>query len=156
MFSVDVFEEIKKRLTENNIPFSEMRHEPVFTSEQAAEVRGVGLESGAKAIVMRSEGKFYMFVISASKKIDSKKVKKILKTKSLSFASSDEVFDVCHCKSGAVPPFGDMFGMQVFVDRSLLGQKEINFNAGRRDRSLQMKIIDYLKVTKHIVEDFSL
>jgi prolyl-tRNA editing enzyme YbaK/EbsC (Cys-tRNA(Pro) deacylase) len=96
-----------------------------------------------------------MFVISASKKIDSKKAKKILGTKSLSFASREEVLENCHCNSGAVPPFGDMFGMEVYVDKSILDQKEINFNAGRNDKSIQMKTKDYLKVTKHRVEDFS-
>ncbi|OGI14769.1 hypothetical protein A3K63_02740 [Candidatus Micrarchaeota archaeon RBG_16_49_10] len=152
---MEVFEEIRKRLASKGIPFKTMTHEPVFTSEEAARVRGTTLESGAKAMVLRSGGKFYMFVISAAKKIDMRKAKKILGTKSLSFATPEEVFQNCHCEIGAVPPFGDLFGLEVFVDESVAGQETMNFNAGRHDTSMQMESKDYLKVVKHRLSSFS-
>jgi Ala-tRNA(Pro) deacylase len=152
---MNVFEELKKRLSENGIEFKVMEHEPVYTSEQAAKVRGVPIESGAKAMVMRSKGKFYMFVLSSAKRLDMKKIKEILGTKSLSLATPEEVLENCHCEVGAVPPFGDLFGMEVFVDESIPEQETINFNAGRHEKSIQMKSRDYLKVVKHKLSNFS-
>ena len=96
-----------------------------------------------------------MFVLSAAKKVDMKKVKEIIGTKSLSLASPAEVLENCYCEVGSVPPFGDMFGMEVFVDESITHQETINFNAGKHEKSIQMKSIDYLKVVTHSIKQFA-
>ena len=98
-----------------------------MTCEEAAEVRGVSLDSGAKAMVLKDTGKklalegvpFYLAVLSASKRFNSKAFKKIINCKSLRFATPEEVFATTGCLPGAVPPFGKLFGVPVWVDRSL-------------------------------------
>jgi len=80
----------------------------VLTSQEAADVRGVSLNSGAKAIVLAAPGDyeklFYLAVMSAGRRFDSKAFRKIIKTKKLRFATNEEVYELSGCLSGAVPP----------------------------------------------------
>ncbi len=106
-------------------------------------------------MIMRSEGKFSQFVISAAKRIDFRKVKQILGTKSVSLATAEEVEMVTGCKIGSVPPYGNLFNIPVYVDKSLLENEIIDFNAGRHDTSIQMKCKDYIDIVKPVISDFS-
>lgn len=154
-----VLSEIKQLLDQNKIKYSLLEHEPVYTSEQAAQIRGRGVEEGlkrgAKAMIVRAEGKFYQFVIAAHKRISFKKVKQILKTKSVSLATAEEVKQITNCTPGSVPPFGNLFSIPVYMDKSLLLNEEIDFNAGRHEVSITMKREDWQRVVSPIVEDFS-
>ena len=151
----ELLEKIKEFLKENDINFTVTTHKPVYTSEEAAAVRNVDLKTGAKAMVIRSEGRFYLFVICADRKIDFKKVKQILNSKSVSFATEEEVMKISGCHIGAVPPFGNLFDLDVYVDNSILSVENINFNAGRNDTSIFMKREDYINIVKPEIVDFS-
>jgi Ala-tRNA(Pro) deacylase len=151
----ELLERIKEFLEENNVNFTVTTHKPVHTSEEAAAVRGTDLKTGAKAMIIRSEGRFYLFVICADRKIDFKKVREILNSDSVSFATEEEVMKISGCKIGAVPPFGNLFGVDVYVDKSLLSVENINFNAGRNDTSIFMKRDDFINATKPNIVDFS-
>ena len=155
---MDVFETIKNRLDQENILYKVKEHEPVWTSEQAAIVRGhskeEGMKRGAKAMVIRSESKFYQFVLPGNKKLDFKKIKAILNTESASLATAEEVERVIGCTPGAVPPCGTLFDIPTYVDKTLLTNPEIDFNAGKHTISITMKTEDWLKVVKPVTEDF--
>ena len=121
------FDKIQQLLKTNNIKFELSEHKAVLTSEEAAEVRGVSLASGAKAMLIKDSGKtltleglpYYLAVLSAASRFSSKHFKKIINCKNMRFATPQEVFETTGCLPGAVPPFGKMFGCKVFVDRSL-------------------------------------
>ena len=149
-----VFEKIKEILNASGIKYSLKHHEPVYTSEQASRVRGDELKQGAKAIIMSTGESFVLAVLSAERKINSKKLKKILKTKNLSFAGSDKVKSF-GLESGSVLPFGRILGLKTYVDKSLLENEEISFNAGSLTDSIKMKLKDYLAIEKPIIADFS-
>ena len=87
---MEVFEKIKKILDEKKIKYSAKHHEPVYTSEQAASVRGDSLKQGAKAMIVKTDSDFVLAVLSAEKRIDSKKLKKVLKSKNTSFADVEK------------------------------------------------------------------
>lgn len=150
---MNVLDELRKLLDGHKIQYKCFTHEPVHTSEEAAKVRGVPLESGAKALVLRSEGKFLMVVIAGDKKIDLKKVKEVIKSKRLSLATPEEALQVTHCTIGSIPPFGNLFGIPVYIDISLTKSPIINFSAGRHDTSIAMSIADYQKVVKPVLVD---
>jgi len=149
-----IFEKIKQILDQANLKYFVKHHEPVYTSEQAAKIRGDKLKQGAKAIIIKTNGNFVLIVISGEKKINSKKLKKILKSKDLNFAGSDKLRDL-GLESGNVPPFGSILGLKTYVDKSLLENEEISFNAGSLTDSITMKLEDYLKIEKPFVDDFS-
>ncbi|MCS7135046.1 MAG: hypothetical protein N3E38_03310 [Candidatus Aenigmarchaeota archaeon] len=151
---MDVFLKVIDVLLRERVDFIVLSHEPVITSEEAALARGTSLESGAKAIIAKVED-FMMFVLPSNLKIDSRKIKKIFNSKNFRFATDEELYNLTSCKKGAVPPFGFIFGLETYVDEHLLKQKEINFNAGRNDVSIHMKLKDYLKIVKPKIEKFS-
>jgi len=91
---------------------------------------------------------FYLAVLSASKRFSSKAFKKIISCKSVRFATPEEVFTVTGSLPGAVSPFGRVFNIPVWVDRSLSKQSTINFNCGLRTHSMSMSYEDYFKIEK--------
>jgi len=155
---MDIYKKICNLLDKNNIKYKILKHEPVYTSEHAAEVRGrgiqEGLKRGAKAMILRSEGKFYQFIIAANEQLDFKKIRKILKAKTASFATPEEVKQVTGVTPGSVPPFGNLFNIPVYVDKSLLKTDEIDFNPGKHDISITMKQEDWVKLVKPIIEEY--
>lgn len=154
------FRKILKWVGEKGVPFKHFSHKPVKTSEEASLVRGVDLNTGAKALLIKysiTEGaKFALLVMSAGRKVSWREVKNFVKSKNVSFAKVDEVKELTGCIPGAVPPFGSVFGLQTYMDPSLSKQGEtINFNIGLRSQSLQMATKDYIEVEKPIVETFT-
>jgi Ala-tRNA(Pro) deacylase len=121
------FDKIKAFFDQHGVKYEVTEHKAVHTSEEAAEVRGVSLDSGAKAMLLKDSGKkltlegvpFYLAVMSASKRFSSKQFKKLINCKNIKFASPEEVHKVTGCLTGAVPPLGKIFGVPVWVDRSL-------------------------------------
>src|SRR5712691_3468284 len=75
IMSASVFDRLYQRLQASGIPFTVLRHEPVYTSEQAAAVRGVPLASGAKALVLKAGDAFVMAILPADRKLDSRKAR---------------------------------------------------------------------------------
>jgi Ala-tRNA(Pro) deacylase len=141
-----VFERLHERLQQNGVPFTVSRHEPVFTSEQAAAVRGTSLASGAKALVVKAGDRFVLLVVPADRKLDSRKARVSLGVKALRFATPEEVLELTGLKPGSIPPFGSLFGLPTYCDPALAANESINFNAGDHAISVQMTHADYLRV----------
>jgi prolyl-tRNA editing enzyme YbaK/EbsC (Cys-tRNA(Pro) deacylase) len=133
-------------LEENKIVFNHLEHQEVKTSEEAAKVRGTRLEQGAKALLMFGDDKPLLAVMSAAKKLDNNRFKKFANIKNLRMATSSEVETISGTIIGAVPPFGNLFGLPVYVDEGLLTNQEIAFNAGTRTQSVIMKSADFVKL----------
>jgi len=145
-----VLDEIKKLLDSNDIKYKLMTHPPLSTSEEAARIRGTPLEAGSKALIFRSEGKFLMLVISGDKKVDMKAFRHYLKTYRLTLATPEEALEVTGCTIGSIPPFGNLFNIPVYVDKSLFRNETIYFNAGKHEISIGMNIDDWDKVVQPI------
>jgi len=152
----DVFNSLSTYLNDNGISFRSVQHEPTYTSEQSAQARGEDLSIGGKALVMKIEDKFHLFVLSASKKCDSKKIKEYFKTKKIRFATSEELMSLTGLVPGSVPPFGQpILPFELHVDDSIIKNEKIAFNAGDLSRSIVMLVRDYLNITKADVFLFS-
>jgi Ala-tRNA(Pro) deacylase len=150
-----VFERLEEFLRQGNVTFTILRHEPVYTSEQAAAVRGTSLASGAKALVVKAGDRFVLLVLPADRKLDSRKARTALEVKGLRFATSDEVKDLTSLQPGSIPPFGSFFGLPTYCDPALADNASINFNAGDHAISVQMAYADYLRVEKPTVVGFT-
>lgn len=143
-----VFERIERKLTDTGIPFGVLRHSPVFTSEEAAAIRGVALSSGAKALIIKAGEAFSLLVVPADRKLDSKKARAALGVKSLRFASREEVEQLTGLQPGSIPPFGSLFDLPTLCDPALRENETINFNAGDHSISVSMSCSGYLAVEK--------
>lgn len=152
-------------LNGNGIRYTSLRHEATPTSEDSARVRGEALSTGGKALVLRyreaaarsdgggddgaqSASGFAVFVLSASRKLHAKAVKKEFGTKNVRFATGDELADLTGgLVPGSVPPFGrPVVDLDLFVDTSVAENEKIAFNCGSLTDSIIMSAADYLRV----------
>ena len=153
-------EKIKNILKAKHIAFDLFEHAPVRTSEEAANIRtGYKLEQGAKAIVVRVKvpglgKKFVMFVLPGNKRFDTDKIKRNIGFVDIRFATEQEVFEITGgVLPGGVPPFGNIFNLEVYVDVSLFNNDRIIFNAGDRSCSIGIKSSDYKIIVNPTVVD---
>jgi len=145
---MSVCDRLQNWLKQNGVPFTVLRHEPVFTSEQAAAARGTSLASGAKALIVKAGTQFVLLVLPADRKLDSRKARDALKVKALRFASKEEVEGLTGLQPGAIPPFGSLFQLATYCDPALGENPSINFNAGDHAISIQMAYSDYVQAEK--------
>ena len=141
------FEALKALLDGKNVTYSVFTHENVFTSEEAASVRGVPLSSGVKSMVVKSDG-FCMVLVPGDRKINFAEINGKL-------ASPEEVLRITGCEVGSVHPFGLLFGLRVFMDRRILDNKIVNFNPGLHDLSISMDPKDLVDIIHPEIGDYS-
>jgi prolyl-tRNA editing enzyme YbaK/EbsC (Cys-tRNA(Pro) deacylase) len=150
----EVTKKVLEFLTSQNIPFTRLEHVPVTTSEAAAGARGSRLEEGAKALIVKANEQYYHLIISAARRVDNNKLRKILGTNRVRFATPEELKKLTGCLPGAVPPFGNLFGLTVFMDDALLAEETVYFNCGSHTISLRMARADLVKATGARAENF--
>ena len=144
----DIFEIIVDSLDSKDIPFEKYEHEPVYTSEQAAKIRGTDIHQGAKALVLQADKDFILYVLPADLQANLEGLQNKLKVKKLRMASKDSVKAKTGLEVGAVPPLGSFVGLKTYVDPRLSENKEIVFNAGRHYRSIKMRYSDFVRLEK--------
>jgi len=150
-----IFQRIAQWLDDRNVAFQVLRHAAVYTSAEAAAVRGTPLASGAKALICKADGQFLMFVLPADRKLASKTVRAARGWKSFRFASAEEVLNLTGLTAGSIPPFGSLFGLATHCDRRLGDNASINFNAGDHSISICILYDDYLAVERPEIGEFA-
>ena len=124
-----------------------LRHEPTPTSEESARVRGEPIEIGGKALVFKAGDRFLLFVVSAARRVDSKRLRKAGGARGIRFASRDELHELTGLVPGSVPPFGrPILDLDLVVDESVLANDRIAFNAGSLTESVIMSTRDWLEI----------
>lgn len=153
--NMSVHDKILHNLKKHGVSYKYMVHEPVYTSEQAAEVRcEETLGQGAKALVMVADKEYLVLVLPGDQRADLTAFKKYLGVKKLSMASKESVKSKTTLEVGSIPPFGSAMEIKTYVDSRLGENKEIAFNVGRHDRSVAISYEDYLSVEKPEVVEF--
>ena len=143
----DVFFRICQWLDENGIAYRLANHAETRTSEEAAQARGEPLEIGGKAIVMKADDGFGLFVLGAHLKVDSGTIKRHLQAKKLRFATPEELLKLTGLVPGSVPPFGrPILPFDLYVDPSVIENEKLAFNAGSLTDSIIMSTHDYQSV----------
>ena len=150
-----VVERVESLLKQHDVAFQVLRHEPVYTSEEAARVRGTPLASGAKALICKGEDRFVMFVVPADRKLDSRAVRRVKGWRKLRFATREEVLELTGLAPGSIPPFGSLFSLPTLCDERLGENDVINFNAGDHSISVSMRYADYVLVEKPELSQFA-
>jgi len=150
----EVTRKVTEYLQSRGIPFEKLEHAPVTTSDAASGARGSRLAQGAKAIIVKADEKYYHLIISAAERVDNNKLRKILQTRRVRFANSEELLELTGCQPGAVPPFGNLFGLSVLMDDAILSEETVYFNCGSHTVSLRMSREDLAKSTGAQMVDF--
>ncbi len=151
-----ILDEIRNWLARENISFRELHHEPTRTSEESARVRGEELRVGGKALVIKVDAGFRLFVLSADRKLDAAAIRKHSGAKKIRFATPEELQALTGLVPGSVPPFGPpILPFPLYADESVFENDRIAFNAGSLTDSIIMPIADYRRLAKPEVFQFS-
>lgn len=148
--------EIRDWLLREGVEFREIHHEPTRTSEDSARARGEELRVGGKALLIKVDDGFRLFVLSADRKLDSAAIRTYLKAKKTRFATPEELHGMTALVPGSVPPFGaPILPFPLYADESVFENDRIAFNAGSLTDSIVMPIGDYRRLAKAEVFRFS-
>src|SRR3989344_290005 len=150
-----LFTKIKDVLNKEKIDFEVMEHKPVYTSRESAEVRGTELKQGVKALVCKTDEGFIQACVAANKELDIEKLQKMTLFKKIELSNPKDVKQVSGCNIGSVPPFGNLFDVKVYFDKSVLENDIVAFNAGSHTKSIKMKAKDLARVVNPVVGEFS-
>jgi len=148
----DVLDRIRDLLNKESIDFREIHHEPTHTSEESARVRGEDLGVGAKAILLKTDDSFRLFVVAADGKLDSAAIKRELHLKKIRFATPDELIQLTGLVPGSVPPFGEpILPFPLYADSEIGKQRDrVAFNAGSLTDSIVMSATDWDRVARPV------
>lgn len=150
-----VFDAIVDMFRKHKVSVKVLEHEPVYTSADAAGKRGTSLEEGLKAILLYADEKPIMVAVVGNTKIDMGRLKKLFGFRDVRMATPEEVIAVTSVPIGAVPPFGFLFSIPLYIDERVRKQSSVVFNAGLHTKSLRVKESDYELVEKPIFGEFS-
>lgn len=153
--SVDVLTRLTASLEAAGLAFALTHHRPVFTSAEAAAVRGTSLHSGAKALILKADDAFVMAVLPADLALDSKSLRAHVGCRRVRFAEKDEVLTLTGLTPGSIPPFGSLFGLPTLCDRGLADNESINFNAGAHTDSIQLSYSAYFSYENPQIADIA-
>lgn len=154
--SLPVVDRIRALLRAAGVSFREIEHAPTHTSEESARARGEALEIGGKALLLKFDPDYRLFVLSAARQLDSGAIKQRFDVKRMRFATPEELHELTGLVPGAVPPFGrPILPFELFVDESIVRNERIAFNAGSLTTSLIMSVSDYLRLAQPTVFRFS-
>jgi prolyl-tRNA editing enzyme YbaK/EbsC (Cys-tRNA(Pro) deacylase) len=144
-----ISQKIRDWLHQNDVAFREVHHEPTRTSEESARARGEALQTGGKALLIKVDADFRLFVLSADRKLDSGAIRSHFAAKKTRFASAEELKEMTGLVPGSVPPFGTpILPFPLYVDPSVFENERIAFNAGSLTDSIVMPTADYRRLAE--------
>lgn len=140
---------LRQLLKENHIQYQVLSHSPAYTAPEIAEIAHISGHHLAKTVIVKLDNKLAMLVGPANMKFNFRALKNELNVKSIELASEFEFQDRFQdCELGAMPPLGDPYEMDVFVDERLLADEEIAFNAGNHTELVKMRYADWARLVK--------
>lgn len=143
-------------LDENNIGYVTLYHSPAYTAQGIAGLAHIPGQELAKTVIVLLDGKLVMAVLPANYHVDLMLLKKWAKAKTVELASEEEFQGrFAGCETGAMPPFGNIFGIPVYAERSLEKDKEIAFNAGTHRELIRMRWEDYKRLVQPTMMSFA-
>ena len=151
-----ILKKLKDYLEKNGVSYEAGFHPEVFTAQEIAATQHVPGKEVAKVVMVKADGKMLMLVLPASYQIDMKKLKKVLNAKKVGIAKEkqfEELFP--DCEVGAMPPFGNLYNLEVWVDQVLTEDASVVFQAGNHIETVRIKYSDYARLVNPKVGDFS-
>lgn len=148
---------IKEFLDSQGIKYYVITHSMAFTAQEiAASVHISGYEL-AKTVIIRVKNKLAMAVLPATYKVNFKQLAKVVGTEDIALAHEQEFqFRFPECEVGAMPPFGNLWNMDVYVAEKLARNSDIVFNAGSHTELIRMSFADFERLVKPKVLSYAI
>lgn len=153
---MSVLNSLKNYLDDNGIKYRAISHSPAYTAQEIASLVHVPGKDLAKTVIVKSEDGYAMVVLPASRKINFDALKTVMSKNQVELAKEEEFEKMFpDCELGAMPPFGNLYNMPIYVAKALSEDEEIAFNAGTHTDVIKMSYGDLERLAKPIVADFS-
>lgn len=151
----------KQRLTayfvQHGIPFETIPHRPAYTAHDVAAQERVPDQEIAKVVMILADGNIKMLVLPASLQVDFDGIRVMLYAQDVRLAQESQFSHLFpDCELGAMPPFGNLYDVPVFVDQALTQDEHIIFNAGTHTETIRIKYKDYAHLVNPIVASFGM
>lgn len=148
---------IKKHLDEKQIKYLVISHSPAYTAQEIAAAAHIPGREMAKTVMITVDGKMVMAVVPATCYVDLDRLQEMLGAKTVDLATEEEFeYRFPDCELGAMPPFGELYDMNVYVAADLALNERIAFNAGTLYEVIRMAYSDFEKLVNPKVIDFGL
>jgi len=147
---------LKEFLDSHEVEYVTVRHSKAYSAQKIAAASHIPGKELAKTVMIRVDGKMSMAILPASYKINFDELKVAINTKDVELANELEFKHIFpQCEVGAMPPFGNLYDMEVYVAESLAEDEEISFNAGTHVELIRLAYKDFERLVKPKVLKFS-
>ncbi len=147
---------LKAFLDENDVRYITIKHSKAYTAQEVAAKTHVSGKEFAKTVIIKVDGKMAMAVLPASYEVDFRLLKQLFGSEQVSLASESEFsYSFPDCELGAMPPFGNLFDMEVYVAESLAEDYQIAFSNCSHSESIKMSYEDFERLVQPVVIRFS-
>jgi Ala-tRNA(Pro) deacylase len=150
-------QKLKQMLDRKQIKYISINHSPAYTARETAASTFVPRREFAKTIIVDLDGEKVMAVLPASRHVDIVAFRKLAQASEARLATEDEFKALFpDCEVGAMPPFGSLYDMRVFVDQIVTEVDDLCFNAGSHEQILRMDCRDFLALEQPVVGAFAI
>jgi Ala-tRNA(Pro) deacylase len=147
---------VKDFLDANAVKYVVVSHSKAYTAQGIAAVSHISGKELAKTVIVKLDGALAMAVLPASYQVDLPALKRATGVQEAALATEREFKQhFPDCETGAMPPFGNLYGIPVYVDETLTEDKEIAFNAGSHYELIKMAYLDFERLVGPEVMSFS-
>jgi Ala-tRNA(Pro) deacylase len=147
---------LEKYLQEEGAWCATVTHPVAYTAQEVAAAQHVPGKQLAKVVLVDSDGQLLMLVLPASYRVDFPKLKSLLKAKKVRLAREEEFSGTfTDCEVGAMPPFGNLYGLPVHLDNSLAEVPDMVFKVGSHTTSMKVKVADFKRLANPQIAPFA-
>lgn len=147
---------LREFLDSRGVKYVTIEHSPAYTAQEIAASAHIPGQELAKTVIVKADDEMAMAVLPASAKVDFDRLKKAIGAKDVELADEQEFEGMFPgCEVGAMPPFGNLYGMNVFVDEGLTKDEQIAFSAGSHTELIQLSYRSFEELVNPTVLKFS-
>jgi Ala-tRNA(Pro) deacylase len=144
-----LLERLRVFLDENHAEYTHTVHPAAFTAREVAMAEHLPAREMAKVVVVYDDNGYHMIVVAANKLVDFQELRVAFGLSHARMSTEEEIGRLFpDCELGAMPPFGNLYGMTTYLDSSLAGEDGIVFNAGTHRDVLHMRTLDYRRLVR--------
>ncbi|NWG18971.1 MAG: YbaK/EbsC family protein [Chloroflexi bacterium] len=142
-------------LREHHVSYTTYHHPTAYTAHDVAAYEHVPPHTFAKVVIVFIDGHMAMLMLPADTRADLARLTEAIGAREICLADEREFATVfTDCEPGAMPPFGNLYGMPVYMDRALTESETIMFQAGTHQDAISMRCDDFIRLVRPIVTEF--
>lgn len=153
-----ILEKLQRYLDEHRVAYEILTHPPAYTAQEVAAAQHIKGRDLAKVVIAEAGDQPLMVVLPATRRLDLLKLRPLLPSNAQPRLAHEAEFAHLFgaCEAGAMPPFGNLYGIPVYADQSLAAEETIVFQAGTHTETVRMRSADFVELVKPVVGDFTL